>query len=445
MVGKKYSRSAETGERGVKLIAKIVTDMGHIWRDKPVDHGIDGEIELVDPKTREATGRVVWVQSKAKGFDNRFLRESDCSFEFQCAARDIDYWLAGTAPVVVVCSRPDTDEAWWRPVRADFADPARRRERTLRFDKIADRFDRAASQSIVDLGVPRSSGVYLSPPPRPEVLTTNLLRIDYHGREIYAAKTKLSGHREANDRLVAAERYRASDLVLHGDEVFSLRRFDEAPLDILADGPVRSFPASDWADAKGDSEQRLFAWLLNGTLREQLARELRFHPEKKFLYFKPRADGKPRTSNPKATARARGRTVVKVEMRRDDPTKVYYMRHFALWWRFVRLDGQWLLSLNPTYHFTSDGHRDSLFTGQLTAGIKRQEGHNAVKNLLLFWAAYVRGAGQTLFNPEPDQRLRFGQLATVDVDLGIDDLYWKPPVTPSPKESGAGTLFGEVA
>jgi hypothetical protein len=35
------------GEGGVALIARRVNEMGYLWHERRVDHGIDGEIELV--------------------------------------------------------------------------------------------------------------------------------------------------------------------------------------------------------------------------------------------------------------------------------------------------------------------------------------------------------------------------------------------------------------
>jgi len=63
---KRFPSTAQVERQGVALCASVVADMGHIWREKGVsDVGIDGEIELVDPTTRRALGRLLLVQSKA--------------------------------------------------------------------------------------------------------------------------------------------------------------------------------------------------------------------------------------------------------------------------------------------------------------------------------------------------------------------------------------------
>jgi hypothetical protein len=54
------------GERGVHAIAQRVDEMGHLWHPTVgVDSGIDGEIELRGPATREVRNVRIGVQSKA--------------------------------------------------------------------------------------------------------------------------------------------------------------------------------------------------------------------------------------------------------------------------------------------------------------------------------------------------------------------------------------------
>jgi hypothetical protein len=97
--------------------------MGYLWHERRVDHGIDGEIELVGPDG-SALNLVVMVQSKAS--DRQFSSETDAGFRWKAAQADLDYWLSGNAPVIVVLSRPAQDQAWWFDVRAEFTDPRRR-------------------------------------------------------------------------------------------------------------------------------------------------------------------------------------------------------------------------------------------------------------------------------------------------------------------------------
>jgi hypothetical protein len=118
---KKVTPQTLTGEGGVALIARRVNQMGYLWHDRRVDHGIDGEIELVAPDS-SVLNLVVMVQSKATA--RPFAYETGDSFQWTADPADLDYWLSGNAPVIVVLSRPPEDAAWWFDVRAEFADPA---------------------------------------------------------------------------------------------------------------------------------------------------------------------------------------------------------------------------------------------------------------------------------------------------------------------------------
>lgn len=110
--GKGYPKSARVERLGVALVQSVVAEMGHIWREKSVsDVGIDGEIELVDPTTERATGRLLMVQVKSRsGLDER----ADGTVRFTCSEEDLDYWLSGTAPVLLVLVSTDAREAWFK-------------------------------------------------------------------------------------------------------------------------------------------------------------------------------------------------------------------------------------------------------------------------------------------------------------------------------------------
>src|SRR5690606_2256481 len=143
----------------------------HRYNRSDMDAGIDGSIEIRDPVTKEATGQVIRVQSKAT--NNQFPKETDQGFEFTCRKADLDYWLSANTPVLLVVSRPRTGDAYWINVHDYFATPERRSARKVYFDKAKDRFDESASDRIIQLGRDRNAGLYINPIPRPETLVSN--------------------------------------------------------------------------------------------------------------------------------------------------------------------------------------------------------------------------------------------------------------------------------
>jgi hypothetical protein len=126
----------------------------------------------------------------------------------------------------------------------------------------------------------------------------------------------------------------------------------------------------------------------------------------------------------RSTSRGRGREVFGAHRDQDTKQRIVYYRHTAVEYQFLLLDEGWFLALNPTYHYTRDGWSPSRYAADYLKGIKKLERHEAVGRSVRFWADYFRGE-HGLFS-EPDQRLRFGLLANVDVDHGIDDQTWAP-------------------
>jgi len=124
--------------------------MGFAWAPIGIlDLGVDGTIELCDPVSGVSLHQIIRVQSKATSA--RFRNETADTFRFTCTSRDLDYWLAGSVPVILVCSRVSTREAYWVSLKDYFADPARRETRTVVFEKEYQRFDVAAAPELLAL------------------------------------------------------------------------------------------------------------------------------------------------------------------------------------------------------------------------------------------------------------------------------------------------------
>jgi hypothetical protein len=121
--------------------------MGFIFHPRRVDHGIDGHIDLVDPGSGALLNQVLLVQSKAS--DGLLSLEDEHSFQYLCNQRDLDLWLAGNAPVILVLSHPKQGEAWWADVKAAFPDAESRASRTIFVDKQSSRFDADAAPALL--------------------------------------------------------------------------------------------------------------------------------------------------------------------------------------------------------------------------------------------------------------------------------------------------------
>ncbi len=135
MRGKVIAQTTITGQQGVNLVERVVMEMGFVWYPTgSVEAGIDGFIELRDKTSEQVMNTLIAVQSKA--VSGEFQNETPSGLDFYCTERDLDYWMKGNVPVVLVVSRPKTNEAYWVSVKDYFRDSERRASRKVHFDDL---------------------------------------------------------------------------------------------------------------------------------------------------------------------------------------------------------------------------------------------------------------------------------------------------------------------
>lgn len=412
---KKVAPQTLIGEGGVALIAQRVNEMGFLYHDRRVDHGIDGEIELVGPGG-DALNRVVMVQSKAS--NRRHAYETDDAFQWTADPADLDYWLSGNAPVIVVLSRPNDKEAWWFDVRTEFGDPRRRAERTVVINKRTQAFGASAAAEIFRLGTPRDSGLFLASPPKKERLTSNLLPIESWPSTLSIAPATVGSYKEAWEKLKSVKGH-GDGWILHEGLLISFGDLRTDPLRQLCDGGAERLDSSDWAFSNEEDTTYRFADLLRRTLVTDRGRDLQWHQSRDHVHFRPTRDLRPRKEG--RGGGRRGRTVFGPHFSKTGEKRVTYYHHAALKPRFRRIDDAWYCQLCVDYCFTRDGHTEASFADGLLAGIKRLDRHPAVHGWTLMWERYLQGDLLTA-----DTMLTFGSLLTFEVDRGIDDNWWGP-------------------
>jgi hypothetical protein len=316
-----------------------------------------------------------------------------------------------------------------------FADPERKARRVVHFDKAADRFDPDAFSRLSALGVPAGE-----PLPRlesSEQLVSNLLIVEEFAPVIYEASMPCHDRGEAWERMRSNNNRFESGFLLASGRIFSLCRLDEGPLAVLVDGPVTMLPTESWANSDDPDVQRGFVSLLNFTLRASHHSDLVWHAKKKIVFMQPPPD----RSNRRIKGRyrgSRGRSFFTPYFGKNDETKISFCRHYAAGLYFRRWGDQWFLEINPTYHFTIDGRRDSFYDAEYVKKIKRMERNNAVYQLVRAWADYLQGEDNLFSNR--DERIRFGPLLELDCDAAIDETTWIPQEPP--KQGGNGLAEG---
>lgn len=368
-MAKYITKRQQGGQQGQSIAGAIVDEMGHIWRPNTgVDAGIDGHIEIRNARTGEASNLI--VQAQVKSVENKFANETEQSFEYTCDVRDLQYWLGGNCPVVLVLVRRSNREAYWINVRSYFADDARRRSRKVTVSKQRDRFDANSGQRIMDAAIPETSGLYMPALPQAEKLRANLLKVKSFGKRLFVAECLLKSPKDINDTLRPTSRHLDFDWVMKGGRLLTFHDLRQARWKSIADrGTVEDFDPLEWAQADDLQRHYQFVELLNLCLRKKLAPyRTRWYSKRKIVYFAPNEGGVSRELTYKSYKSRTARLVVSPHMRADDPTLVSYYLHHAVETQFLRLDDEWHVALNPTYHYTSDGealyrHYDALLKG----------------------------------------------------------------------------------
>ena len=221
--------------RATRSRARIVTALGQTWHDRRVDHGIDGEIELINPATRQPLNRLVLVQSKAS--NSPFPGETDAGFHFLISNDDIAYWTNGTNPVIVVCSHPLADRSGGRPPRASPPGPGGKSWK-IEFDKSADRLDRERVPALLHSDrrwETRPSPVSIH---RSERLVTNLLALVETPSSIYVAPTWLTDARHSAQ--LRKRGYHRSDWLLRDRTIFSFTDPKSSALGSFVEGGIET-------------------------------------------------------------------------------------------------------------------------------------------------------------------------------------------------------------
>lgn len=425
MPRKKIGQSDIIGQQGINIIEEVVLEMGFLWYPTGgVEAGIDGFIEIRDSQTGEVTNCIIQVQSKATQKTN-LQAENETSFEYRCEERDIDYWLQGNAPVILIVVKTSTREAFWVSVKDYFCDAKRRQSKKVTFDFGFNRFDVNARDALIRLAVPQNSGLYLAPRPKLEKLYSNLLKVSEFTPHLYTAYTFTEDKSKAYSALQKIGRNLGQEWLLKENFVLSFHDLRQPPWTEICDlGTVEQHGVEEWSLSNLLERHQEFVWLLNKVLHEKVKSDLLFDRKKKCYYFKPTNDLSARRYNYRGLAKKTHRDVFLPYSKKNSDQVAYY-RHSAFEGQFIRVDSDWFLEITPTYFFTRDGYTTDKFDKEHLSGIKRLEKNPAVFGQLLMWAEYLITPAQgDLFIPNYPFLQFFDPLETFDIEVGIDDLIW---------------------
>lgn len=434
--GKKIDKSAHVGDAGIALIHTRVSAMGHVWHPRGLDAGIDGTIELRDPKTTEVSNRHLLVQSKAS--DQDFPGENTSKFHFICDDRDVEYWMQADQPVILVCSHPKSQEAWWAHIQDYFSDPARRAACRVDFDKATMAFDDDITDRLFAVADPHGHAHTPVAEARPETLVSNLLPVDIPS-VFWSYKTRLTKPREVYLLQRESGLDIRDDFILTGGRLLTWGPAEDTALARAVQGDPVVEATSELMTGGDDAERRL-VWMLNAALRHDIRTDCAWHRKREMVYFRATADLTTRHVN---TSGTNWRAVFKGYPKKSDPSQISFYRHAGLKWQFIYFGGEWVCALSPDYYFSYDGVKESRFTASLLGKIKRMERNPAVRSETRMWGTLLRAEPNLL--DQREQLLDFGDLLTFAVEFGIDDAAWRKDAEQADEPLSLDSLFEESA
>ena len=425
--GKRIANQSILGQQGINMVEQRLLAMGFVWYPAGgLEAGIDGHFEIRDLVTEELSNAIVQVQSKAT--NSPLGSGDDATFDWICNERDIEYWMSGNAPVILVVSRPSTGEAYWVSIKEYFKDPAKRKQRKVQFNKSRDTFGTTARHELAELAIPKDRGIYFAPTPKTETLYSNLLQVAELPSRIFVAAAAFSSARETSETLRRQSDKVDSEWILRSKRVMSVHDLRVPPWTSVCDkGTVEDFPASEWAQSEDQERLQDFVWLLNRCLSAK-ARSLglRFDRSRDYFYFPATHNLKRRAVRYHSLKRVATKTVFQGYSAKKDPSVTAYYRHAAFEGWFRRYTGLWCLEIVPTYRFTQEGHIVHPHYERKLKGIKALEHNLAVLSHVLMWAELLGEREYGLFDHPDYPFLRFGRLLTLDVGAGVYDQGWLP-------------------
>lgn len=411
------------GERGVNLLQSIILEMGFAWHptNHPVEAGIDGWVELRDVATGEVANCWLAVQSKARSE----LRQDDTTVKYNCTLKEVEYWMSGNQPVILVVSIPEEKKAWWVSVKDYFAEKDVSTDRTIVFDKAGSLLTPSTADEWKAIGNQYGAGTYFTPSPVTETLSSNLIKVKRFASHVYVADTDCSSPREFCERVKEVDEWPPREWILGPrKQVYSFHDLSQPPWDVACDAAsCNAKSADDFAYSEEAERRKIFAQLLRESFRALLGPwRLRLSKESNCLYFAPGHKRVERDHHYRSRQKKAKRGVVSKYFKKSDETKVAYYRHEALEYRFLRFDHAWYLMIEPTYVFTTDGHEPDPYREEHLAAIKSMEGDAAVSGRIVMFADMLKDRNSLFEEPYPF--LAFGEIETAEVRAGIDDKAW---------------------
>ena len=253
---------------------------------------------------------------------------------------------------------------------------------------------------------------------------SNLLPLQNYPQKIYIGETECREGSELSDKLKAKNIKHLRCWFLKNKRVVTFHDLhDSAWNDIVDKGTIECFDSSEWSRSEDPLVQRDFVRLLNATLQDQLGRHGIWREKsigsQSLYYFGSDRD---RIERKRRWTKSRNESVIHLVIAvHAKAGHVVAYRHRAFTGQFRVFGGDWYLTVDPTYYFTSDGKKTSRFGESYLTGIKRLEKNAAVDGNLRLWVDLFTAAN--LFE-RSRERLSFMRPISFETELGVPETAW---------------------
>ncbi|MBX3629076.1 MAG: SMEK domain-containing protein [Nitrosomonas sp.] len=295
----------------------------------------------------------------------------------------------------------------------------------------------------------------------PETITSNLIAIGF-SEYLYIAQlnSDLVEHhgkrREGRWRETIREFNQdmqvriPSTYVVHGRSLitfFDLTDNNNPYRHLIEDGTAEEHRSQDFYMI-GEDYERVFKSLLRFSLQHRLFQErVHWENDEKEFVFLPREDALDQRKEVWQGEKKAKRSVFVRQYNKKDSSKVYMQKHLSFSADFLNFDGNWFMSITPSWFFSyGPGFKKSDFSHSNLGWIKRQENNQQVMNHFRFIAAWLSSIDEEdLFSEKSskDSFLSFSQILNLDGAPSLDETQWTAlPSMPSDESGQLQGLFG---
>ncbi|MGR9436186.1 DUF4365 domain-containing protein [Rhizobium leguminosarum] len=418
---KKLHPNQLLGEEGLHLFASRVLNVGIAFHPTgPLDAGVDGFLELRDRETGEVRAQYIAAQLKTT---DHLAEDNGETFVFRPDQRDLDYWKNANVPTILVVIHRKSGLICWKSIQSYFQVPEHKHSRKIVFNRQGDALtDESAPRFAALVSEFARPGMIVPSVRSAEHLETNLLRASFPFR-INLATTELN-MADVRKALLLRDEFPPNDWIIHDGRIVSFRDLEDPLFERACEqGSVDVIETEEWFNSDDEVTKLLFVQLLNRCLGERTRERLVYDRFKKYFFFKGKLKKRDKVVYTFVDRHGGGRrSVVTEHGKRADGGGPSYVRHAAFYPQFMDIDGDWYLSVDPTYHFTRDGFLEYEYAAERLTTIKMFETNSNVRGHLRLWRALLTEQGDMLRYEYP--YLSFEAVDPLAHEFGVPDELW---------------------